>query len=233
MTTSSKSTDKPTGFSLKAKAKDVLSNWKSWLVPALTIGASMYVKSKQSAKVRWYMGTEDEAKGSAVALLLAKLGSGLTLPAPTAGFHWKPIKMTLATSLFSSSSDIEVNVLEADPLVKFQGAPVPGMQGLYAADVNDAFPPSYQPGGDQVAMLRKDLEQKGLKLVSIDPLRPGYGDFVVTDDCRVHRIVGPEPGVRCIGFTLKEIMPEAGIISQWDMYKGSKPFKCAFGVRRA
>lgn len=83
-----------------------------WIMPAVAGAAALYAKWKQAAGMRWFLGTEDEAKKSPVALLLARLHTGIQLPAPSAGFQWKAVKFLMAMTPLAAPQEIDVNVLE-------------------------------------------------------------------------------------------------------------------------
>jgi len=86
----------------------------SLIMPLITLGAALFVKSKfqiKKGKVNWLPMTEAEMGSVPMAILAGKIETGEKLPAPTNGLMWKPIRMLIATSVFSSPIEVEINVL--------------------------------------------------------------------------------------------------------------------------
>ena len=87
-------------------------SWTQWIGPALIGGVMLYAKSKASAAYRWYMGSEDTANQMPIALLLSKTNTGDVLPAPPAGYTWKPVTFIFASSPFTPPDQLVINVMQ-------------------------------------------------------------------------------------------------------------------------
>lgn len=83
-----------------------------WFMPALTIGAALYVKAKKVPPFRWIFQTEEATRKTPIAMLLVKVKTGTELPPPPQGYRWKPIKMLMAPSPFATPEEVEIHVLD-------------------------------------------------------------------------------------------------------------------------
>jgi len=89
----------------------------SWLLPALTVGVAIYVKGrtakpKDEKTLQWLALTEAEMMAYPLAILASKIESGPELPTPRPGYHWKLVRMMIATSIFSTPTEAQFYILQ-------------------------------------------------------------------------------------------------------------------------
>lgn len=191
-----------------------------WLMPGLTLGVALYVRSKRKAgKVRWIEKTEEELKKLPAGLIMAKLlDYGDELPQPPEGFKWREITMLISTTPISAPEELVVHVLDpifqnGEGLLPVHSLEEPGIGSLgstYLTTQQEEASPHLgyflteqylqtapHLGGisglaprDEAMALHHAFHQYGKRLQHKPPTSATVGDVVVTPDCQVWFLEG-------------------------------------------